>query len=160
MILTLDIASTLGQNFISNTDWIVKRDLVNLKNEVNQIKKDLNETISLIRPNENKVENVNNVNIENQLNYNMVSRIKTDESFTQKQSTPLSLDDIRQSNLKNRDTYYRSTTSSTSSTLSSSPSSIQSESLQKEESNKIQSEFTLPKIRLDKTNILLLGPTG
>jgi ATP-dependent protease Clp ATPase subunit len=163
------ILTNLGQNFISNTDWMVKRDLVNLKTEVNQLKKDLTEAMSLIAPKSHPEEaKVNS-------SFTMASRMRIDEGSHPSAAvaaTPLSLDAIRQSNLQHRDTYYQSANTQKShdtplsaSPSSSSPSQSKQEAPSSEEDPSLDrvvltNGLSVPSVRLDKTNILLLGPTG
>lgn len=148
------IASNLGQNFISNTDWIIKRDLVNLKYEVSQLRKEFNESIH---------GNGDATNIEKKNeSMNMVNRIKSEENSFSKSSAPLSLDAIRQSNLQNRDSYYRSTNSMSSNSVIKPPYDEvkQGEGIDSPKNITLTTGVSVPAVRLDKTNILLVGPTG
>ncbi len=154
----LDMSVNLGQNFISNTDWIVKRDLVNLKTEMNEVRKELSKAMSLISKSQEKVE------IDTKKEYTMVQRMKSDESGQQLQKNPLSLDEIRQSNLQNRETYYRDKDPSIP--ASQIPQIGTPTATTTEEAKIDPNTISLPSgkliasVRMDKTNILLLGPTG
>jgi hypothetical protein len=171
------MTANLGQNFISNTDWMIKRDLVNMKHELIQMKKELSETLQRFpSPTSSKPSpgaSSSPPRAEDPMT--MVKRMKYEEGSQSnpKPLTPLSLDAIRQSNLQNRDTYYLSQLNAGSKSEESSgngnkeaSSNLSTPLLNEEESDSksssitLSSGLTIPSVRLDKTNILLLGPTG
>jgi hypothetical protein len=156
----------LGQNFISNTDWMIKRDLVNLKHEINQMKRELSETLERIAPSPKGSSSGGEDSL------TMVNRMKSEErnQSIPKSVTPLSLDAIRQSNLQNRDTYFLSQSNGTpngergrGNDMNNEGTSLQSNDDQLQGASTsvtLSSGLSIPSVRLDKTNILLLGPTG
>lgn len=160
------MASNLGQNFISNTDWMIKRDIVNMKYEINQLRKDFNEAIKVNNP-EKKNESSSMTMI------NTIKSVEVESNGHLKSSTPLSLDAIRQSNLQNRDSYYRSTNTTINQSQSMSPPSLSvpndeitvesspsSPAFDSSKNITLTTGASIPAVRLDKTNILILGPTG
>jgi hypothetical protein len=169
------IFTNLGQNFISNTDWMVKRDLVNLKVEMNQLKKEISDMKNLYTQTATRTTE-DESKVKTSLSFTMAGRMKIDEespSTTLPPPMPLNLDVIRQSNLQNRETYHQSTKSQSyhPESLNTSSSSASSTPVQANETVDDETDSPLdgvvltngqsiPSVRLDKTNILLLGPTG